>query len=320
MTLPLNKLRSLISGHARGRIVFAAFTLVALAMLIPGGALAATKFNFGDGLGADYVYFHQSAIFTYWLGVSSGPGTVPFFTALGGTNDQMAPADYNGDGLTDFGVRHPGGVWDINYTGGGSTTGTLNIPGSIPQSANFTGNSEAEIAVFLPATGDWYVKTLPGSTPSNVLIGPINFGLPGDKPVAEDYNGDGYADYAIYRNGVWWIKYSNDLTDHVFTWGLSTDIPVPADYDGDNKADLAVFRPSSGHWFIRQSATGTMLIRLWGTTNDVLIPADYNGDGKAEPAIYRNGDWWIDSPAGPVTILGFGTSVDVPALHAYVQQ
>jgi hypothetical protein len=75
-----------------------------------------------------------------------------------------------------------------------------------------------------------------------------------DTPVAADYDGDGKADAAVFRNdGVWHLLRSRDgYTSYAF--GLNGDVPVPADYNGDGKTDLAVFR--GGTWHLLSSGQG----------------------------------------------------------------
>ncbi len=329
----LNDLRITTLHKICIRIFFAVLTLT----ISSPAALAATKFDFGGPLSsgstplADYVYYQPSTTFGFWLGVTAGtvPGTtgMPVFDLLG-TPNRIAPADYNGDGFTDFGVFN-GGPWAIHYSGvsGSIITGVgtgvgavMGAVGDIPQSANFVGNSQAEIALF--NSGTWTFQTLPGHTPLPAPGSPPIpfFGTAGDKPVTEDYDGDGYSDQAIFRpgSGTWWIRNSSSGAIVVFAWGISTDTPVPADYDGDGKADIAVFR--NGIWFILRSTSGSALITSWGTAGDLPIPADYDGDGKADTAIYRAGAWWINgSFAGPWLISGLGSSTDEPVPHAYIQ-
>ena len=78
-----------------------------------------------------------------------------------------------------------------------------------------------------------------------------------------DYDGDGKADIAIYRDGAWSILPSSGGLPTVTAWGgLPQDIPVPADYDGDRKADIAIYR--NGVWIIKRSSDGGTTVVNWG--------------------------------------------------------
>jgi len=127
--------------------------------------------------------------------------------------------------------------------------------------------------------------------------------------VVGDYDGDGRADYAVFRpsTGTWIIQQSRaGLTQ--FQFGTSKDKPIPADYDGDGKTDRAVFRPSEGNWYIGFSDSGDFAIVSWGLGTDALVPADYNGDGKTEVAVFREGVWYMRSLFAPTTtgVINYG--------------
>jgi len=54
----------------------------------------------------------------------------------------------------------------------------------------------------------------------------IAFGQTGDKPVPADYDGDGKADVAVFRDGTWYLQRSTAGLTGV-SFGNPTDKPVP---------------------------------------------------------------------------------------------
>ena len=127
-----------------------------------------------------------------------------------------------------------------------------------------------------------------------------------------DFDGDGKADIAVFRDGAWFVRSSSGGSS-VTSWGIAGDVLVPADYDGDGTTDIAVFR--GGQWFVQSSLTGTTSLTYWGVGTDVPVPADFDGDGKADIAVFRNGAWFVRSSSGgtPVTFWGIAGDVPVPA-------
>ena len=177
---------------------------------------------------------------------------------------------------------------------------------------DFDGDGRADVSVFRPSNGAWYVQQS-----TNGFTGAI-FGQAGDKIVPADYDGDGKTDYAVYRDGTWYLQRSTAGFFGI-AFGIASDIPDPADFNGDGKADIAVFRPSNGTWYMYDLSTNQTTGMNFGSTSDKPVAADYDGDGKADIAVFRpsNGTWYLQQSTAGFAGLAFGTSEDKPVPADY---
>jgi hypothetical protein len=130
-----------------------------------------------------------------------------------------------------------------------------------------------------------------------------HWGLASDRLVPQDYDGDGKTDFAVYRNGWWYVLRSSDGQFQAEKFGTSNDLPFQGgDYDGDGKDDMAVVRIEGGGWrqWIRLSRSG------WWKKYDLgnpqftgVITGDYDGDGVSDVAIVQGNLWlWERSSDG----------------------
>ncbi|HAS82160.1 MAG TPA: hypothetical protein DCS43_05665 [Verrucomicrobia bacterium] len=157
---------------------------------------------------------------------------------------------------------------------------------------DFDGDGIADLTVYHPASGDWYVQQS-----GDGKLNQPSWGWSATIPVPGDYDGDGTADSAVYHpeKGDWYIKQSSNGGFRKQAWGWDAAVPVHADYDGDGKTDIAVYHPARGDWYILQSGNNKMRKLGWGWFATIPVPGDYDGDGKTDIAVYHpeKGDWYI---------------------------
>ena len=156
------------------------------------------------------------------------------------------------------------------------------------EDANANAAPPADLAIWRPGDGNWWVM---GQTGSQQVT--QQWGVSTDKPVPGDYDGDGKTDFAVFRpsDGVWYVINSSGGYNYI-SFGQAGDIPAQADFDGDGKTDAAFYRPdTSTHlatWYIRRSSDGNFYSQQFGIDTDLPAAADYDGDGKADIGVWRN--------------------------------
>jgi hypothetical protein len=248
--------------------------------------------------------------------------------------------NFDYDGKADFSVFRPSDrTWYAYSTESETSSGfQWGLSTDVLVPADYDGDGQTDIAVWRPSNGTWYVHRSRdnqlfaiqwGSVPVISPSGSISLVSP-DVPVPADYDGDGLADFAVWRpdSGIWYVLQSTDGYNpryaKYYQWGKLGDVPVPADYDGDGKTDLAVFRGSSqglpeNRWYILQSSNNQWRSVSFGRRgDDLLVPADYDGDRKADIAVYRSGIWYIlRSTDNQVEARQFGMAGDKPVPADY---
>ncbi|MEJ7862321.1 MAG: FG-GAP-like repeat-containing protein [Pyrinomonadaceae bacterium] len=177
---------------------------------------------------------------------------------------------------------------------------------------DFDNDGNADISVFRPSNGTWYLQQS-----TNGFTG-LQFGVSTDKVVPADYDGDGKTDVAVYRAGIWYLNRSQSGFTGI-AFGDRNDIPQPADFDGDGKAEIAVWRPSNGTWYVLNLATNQFNAYQFGASTDKPVVGDYDGDGKADYAVYRpsNGTWYLQRSTAGFIGMQFGDANDKPVAADY---
>ena len=161
--------------------------------------------------------------------------------------------------------------------------------------------------------GHWFLRT------EDSPIAKVDFwwGLPYDKPVTGDWNGNGEDTIGLYRFGVWTLSNSitNPSWDYFVWWGLPLDKPVTGDWDGHGTDTIGLYR--NGEWILSDSITDPSRDYnvWWGLPLDKTVTGDWNGDGKDTIGLYRNGEWILsDSITDPSRDhnVWWGLATDIP--------
>lgn len=208
--------------------------------------------------------------------------------------------DFDGDGRTDSSIfRVPNNTWFVNRSSDNSVFSTpfgladrdILTPG------DYDGDGRTDIAIWRTTEGNFYVLRS-----SDGAVSVFQWGLPGDEPLARDYDGDLITDYAIVRREgsllVWYIRNSSNGMVRIEQFGLGSDAATPGDFDGDGRFDLGVYRGVSGQqatFFVQRSRLGLAIVN-WGLGGDLAVPGDYDGDGITDYAVVRQGTpyiWYI---------------------------
>lgn len=152
------------------------------------------------------------------------------------------------------------------------------------------------VAIYRDFDFSWYQRY---SNSSGFASNVFGYGLPSDRAVVGDWNGDGVDTVGIFRNAVFYLKNSNasGVADITFGFGAATDIPIAGDWNGDGIDTIGLYRPSTATWYLRNSnSSGPADIAFaYGLSNETPVTGDWDGDGIDTIGIFRASDnsWYL---------------------------
>jgi hypothetical protein len=187
----------------------------------------------------------------------------------------VVPADYDGDGATDFAVWRPEtGIWYLRTSNSGYVPSYFKWGklGDQPIPADYDGDRREDLAVYRVTEGIWYIIESSTGSPATIDFGAGS--CCSKTAIAQDFTGDLKADLVHYTSdGIWLIRASEDETVRSSEFGVTGPIvySVPADYDGDGRSDLGIYR--DGDWYTFQSLTATQVNYRFGLSQDIPLQA-----------------------------------------------
>ena len=234
---------------------------------------------------------------------------------------RKANTDFGGNFRTDLTVFRPS---TNTYYILDHDTGNVRVQGHFLESAapnwspvaeDYDGDRRTDVGFYI--NGDWRYQLS-----SDNSFKSANWGQAGDIPMPGDYDGDGLADFVVWRpaSGTWYLRNSADASISSLQWGELNDIPVSGDFDGDGKYDIAVWRPSNGNWYVVFSTNDSINVNQYGEPGDIPATGDFDGDGRNDFAVFRpsTGQWFQKlSSTNSFAVTGWGQAGDVPAVGDY---
>jgi hypothetical protein len=127
--------------------------------------------------------------------------------------------------------------------------------------------------VYRPSDATFYLRKTNASGVADVAI---TYGIPGDVPIAGDWNGNGIDTVGVYRDGEFCLHNSNTsgYADAVVPYGLPGDQPVVGDWDNNGTATVGIYR--GNEFFVLIGSSREFIRGFWlGMVGDVPLAGNW---------------------------------------------
>lgn len=163
--------------------------------------------------GYDPTYFDTRALL---------PSEIPY-------SQSMVPAagDFDNDQKIDYAVHFNGNYFiRLSENNALIRRGPAGCFSGVLTPFDFTGDGIADAGCITMYSDTRYTWTYRRSQDNQEISFVWGSGPNNDYPVPDDYDNDGHTDYAVFRNGDWWIFRSTTLSAQVIRFGQPGDLPA----------------------------------------------------------------------------------------------
>lgn len=297
--------------------------------------IVAADFDLDGDLDLAAVLVSNLGIFT-----NNGTGTFSYniYPSVGSSQMSITAGQFDGDGKPDLAIASPNSAAGqklivlINASGSGTIwfgTPTGYASGNFPNDVETADvNNDGKVDLLSVNTSSNSISVLLGNGLGN-LAAPTNYPITGwSNPIdmtVEDFNGDGFKDFVVTRNGFSEARLmlNNGSGGFPTATALAVDPAgdpglgvISGDFNGDNNADI-VFRGSSNLFVYPGTGTGTfgtVATFATGVASGVsnIVTADFNSDNRPDLAVVEDGT----SSSHLITLMNNGTYAPEPTIAA----
>jgi hypothetical protein len=191
------------------------------------------------------------------------------------------------------------GRWHLRHADGSATTFYYGVPGDVPLLGDWDGDGDDTPGMYRPSNGFAYLtNTMPPDGGVGVADSGLAFffGIPGDRVLSGDWDGDGIDTLGIHRGAKIYLTNVNatSIAEREFYFGAAGDIALGGDADGDGDDSVFLYRPTTGVVYFTTevpaapgNAAQTTGSLQFPQTSDRLVVGDWNDDGIDTVGAFR---------------------------------